>query len=333
MEKVRFLSRAENYPEAPERVEAKETHMSWVFLTTTQAFKLKKPVRTKFLDYSTLEARRYTVEEEVRLNRRLAPGVYQGVVPLTVDPNGQLQFDGRGEVVDWLVKMSRLRSERMLDHAIATRSVTAEDTRRIGEVLASFYRSASAVEMSFADYRAALEAEVQANRSELSARADDRLLVERVDQIAVAQLGFLVSQREMFDGRVAAGRVVEGHGDLRPEHISVETPPVVIDCLEFSKSLRTLDAASELTFLWLECERLGAPEIGRTIFDTYCRASGDSPPPALIRFYKSWHACVRAKVAVWHLNDHGLNHPEKWISKAADYLRLAWSNLPFDARP
>lgn len=305
--------------------------MSWVFLTALHAFKLKKPVRYEFLDYSTLEARRKTVEEEVRLNRRLAPAVYQGVVPLTVDSTGQLQLDGRGEVVDWLVKMWRLRPESMLDHAIAKHLVTAADTRRVGEMLASFYRAAPALAMSSADYRAALGAEVQANRRELAARPDYRLSIERVDLISTAQWEFLEQEREIFDARVAAGRVVEGHGDLRPEHISLE-PPVVIDCLEFSRSLRILDAASELTFLWLECERLGAPEIGRAIFEVYCRASGDSPPTALIRFYKSWHACVRAKVAVWHLKDHGLNHPAKWIGKAAHYLRLASSNLPFDAR-
>lgn len=306
--------------------------MSWVFLTDIHAYKLKKPVRYEFLDYSTLEARRRTCEEEVRLNRRLAADVYCGIVPLTLTAQSNLQLEGEGEVIDWLVKMRRLPDDRMLDHAIATRTATEEDARKVGAVLATFYRNAPAVAMTASDYRGRLAEEISSSRQEL-ARPGYRLPVDSLDAIATAQLKFLEHEPEMFDERVAAGKVVEAHGDLRPEHICLEGTPVIIDCLEFNRALRILDVASELAFLWLECERLGAPEIGRVIFETYCRTTGDRPPPRLIGFYKGWHACVRAKVAVWHLKDHAVNHPAKWIEKAGHYLRLAAASISVEPAP
>ena len=109
--KVAFLKQPQTYPDHPPRVETIETHMSWVFLTPQHAFKLKKPVRYDYLDFSTLAARKKNCEEEVRLNQRLAPGVYRGVVALTMDARGEARIDGQGEVVDWLVKMRRLSAE------------------------------------------------------------------------------------------------------------------------------------------------------------------------------------------------------------------------------
>ena len=116
---VDFLSTPASYPEGTRSVETQETHMSWVFLTDRYAFKLKKPVRTSFLDFSTAERRRRFCEEEVRLNERLAPGIYRGVVPLGLDRSGNLQI-GEGQAVDFLVQMIRLPTAATLDHAIRT---------------------------------------------------------------------------------------------------------------------------------------------------------------------------------------------------------------------
>src|SRR5262249_26377306 len=116
----------------------------------------------------------------------------------------------------------------------------------------------------------------------------------------------------LFEKRLDAGKIIEGHGDLRPEHICLENHPVIIDCLEFNRSLRLHDPVSELTFLNLECCRLGAPEIGRLILDTYLQQTGDDPPPELFHFYKTYHASVRAKVAIWHLRDSAVRDTQKW---------------------
>ena len=127
----------------------------------------------------------------------------------------------------------------------------------------------------------------------------------------------------LFDERARTGRIVEGHGDLRPEHICLLPEPQIIDCLEFSRDFRILDPADELAFLALECERLGAPGLKRTIFDAYTEFSGDAPPATLVHFYQSYRACMRAKIALWHLKEPALRDSRIWPAQARDYLRLA----------
>jgi aminoglycoside phosphotransferase family enzyme len=294
--------------------------MSWVFLTDAEAWKLKKPVRYDYLDFSTPEARRRNCEEEVRLNRRLSPEVYLGLAPLTIDARGDLQLAGKGEVIDWLVRMRRLPADRMLDRAIGDRTVSAADARKVGALLARFYKQAPPVAMTASEYRSRLAADVLASRQEL-ANPEYGLPVDLLESIASAQLAFLKQESELFDDRARAGKIIEAHGDLRPEHICLEREPVIIDCLEFNRDFRILDPASELAFLALECERLGAPWVGDLILATYRDETGDRPPERLLVFYKSYHACLRAKIAVWHLKDH--EDWAKWTNKATRYLRLA----------
>ncbi|HYP37060.1 MAG TPA: hypothetical protein VEQ62_12050, partial [Stellaceae bacterium] len=123
--------------------------------------------------------------------------------------------------------------------------------------------------------------------------------------------------------RLEARRVVEGHGDLRPEHICLGSTPRIIDCLEFRPDLRCLDPVDELAFLAMECERLGARSIGRVLFHHYCRRTGDCPPPVLIAFYKAIGALIRARIAILHLQEMPVRDPAKWPKRAAEYLKIA----------
>jgi aminoglycoside phosphotransferase family enzyme len=296
--------------------------MAWVFLTDTQAWKLKKPVRYDYLDFSTPEARRGDCEEEVRLNHRLAPNVYYGVVPLTINTQGDLQLDGRGEAIDWLVRMRRLPVDSFLDRAIVNRTVSAADVRKVGVMLARFYKQSPPVTITTSEYQKRLTDDVHANQRELAKQEYD-LPINLLGSITRAQLTFLERKQELFDDRVRRGKIIEAHGDLRPEHVCLESEPVIIDCLEFNRDFRILDPVSELAFMALECERLGAPHVGDLILETYSDETGDRPPVQLLMFYKSYHACLRAKIAVWHLKDHGVNHPTKWTERARHYLHLA----------
>jgi aminoglycoside phosphotransferase family enzyme len=324
--KVAFLSCPESYPTPPPRVEVVETHMSWVFLTDRHAYKLKKPIHSDCLDFRTLDARRQNCEAEVRLNRRLAANVYEGLVPLRLDPQGQLQLAGTGETVDWLVKMRRLPAARMLDCVIVQGTVHATDVRKVGSLLARCYLQTPSVAMAPATYRRRLADNVQANRRELM-KPVYGLSTALVEAVLLAQLAFLEQEPTLFDRRVHAGWILEAHGDLRPEHICLEDEPVIIDCLEFNRELRILDTLSELAFLALECERLGAPAVGARILEVYRTATGDTPPARLLTFYKSYHAALRAKIAIWHLRDPEVRHPATWTDKAQQYLRLA-AQLP-----
>ena len=306
--------------------------------------------------------------EEVRLNRRLAPHVYLGLVAVRQDVDGQFWLDEsklasaepspagreqdegeailqepphpnplpRGEgvepnVVDWLVKMHRLPEEVTLQSLIRAGTATDEVAAAIAQRLAEFYRQSTPLSIAPAQYRSEIERHVRANRAELL--KPEHGLNAAIKRIHGSQLRLLALRPELFEDRASSGRVVDGHGDLRPEHIYVGQPlrgwhaglgetgilvpansVVVIDCIEFNAEFRHLDWADELSFLATECDFAEAEamsgshsprpslqgresEAGRRIFEQTLTALGDQPPAELIAFYRSYRACVRAKVA------------------------------------
>lgn len=323
-EKVALLRKPGVYPGEVRQVEVIETHFSWVFLTERNVYKLKKPVRYHGLDLTTLAARRHNCEQEVMLNRRLAPDVYLGAVALTSTDHSGLELDGRGPVVDWLVVMRRLPAERMLDAAIRAGTVSADEVRKFSLLLADFYRRAAPVTLDPDAYRQRFATAVQANHVELTAPAY-RLPGEQIAALTRAQERFLHDRGELLVRRARTGRIVDAHGDLRPEHICLTPDPVIIDCLEFDPELRRLDPADELAYLALECERLGAPALGADVLRHYREATGDDCPDALIHFYTVFRACLRAKIAIWHLADCAPAERDHWSERARSYLDLAAS--------
>jgi aminoglycoside phosphotransferase family enzyme len=325
-DKVAWLRRADGYAEPATRLEAIETHMSWVFLTDRHAYKMKKPVRHAFLDFSTLDARKRDCEEELRLNRRLAPDVYLDVVPLTADAAGRLALAGEDAPVEWLVKMRRLPRDRMLDAALARGDLRDEQIAALAEVLAGFYRSLAPIALSLAQYRERLAGDIDACRKEL-AEPVHQLPAESFAATVETMLAFVARESELFHARLQTGRIVEGHGDLRPEHVCLLERPVVIDCLEFNRDFRVLDVADELAYLAMECARLGAPRVGEAIFMACCERMGDRVPPRLYHFYCAYRALVRAKIAAWHAYDVPATELEKWRTRTRQYLALAASHV------
>jgi uncharacterized protein len=318
--KVAALKERSLYPERPASVEFVETHMSCVFLTDAFAYKLKKPVRYEFLDFTTMAQRRLSCEEELRLNRRLAPDVYLAVVPLTVHANGALALDGVGLQVDWLVKMRRLSASRMLDAAIASNALSDEDVDGVAGVLARFYAAAEPVATDPLAYPRRFERDIELSRRELLAHG---LSLDEIDAPLTLQLRFLKGRRHLLERRALDGRIIEGHGDLRPEHVHLGPPPRIIDCLEFNRALRLVDPVDEICFLTMECERLGAALAGERVLAAYGAATGDRPPAQLALFYKSFRACLRARLAIWHLRDEVIDNPAKWVARAREYVQLS----------
>lgn len=320
--KVTFLQQPQVYTERPRYVETIETHMSWVFLTPQHAYKLKKPVRYDYLDFSTVAARKTNCFEEQRLNQRLAPGVYLDVVPLTLNRGGEMRLRGEGEIIDWLVMMRRLPKQRMLDYLIRQHVLEPVETHAVAEELARFYSENAALDIDGEEYRRQYEYKVRTNY-EVLAEPVYGLPLDLVKTVYRAQQNFLRQNGELLERRATDGRITEGHGDLRPEHVCVESPPVIFDRLEFNRAFRIIDAADELAFLAMECERLGAPQVEQELFQVYRRITGDHPPPQLVHFYKAHRACVRARLAIWHLRDLGPDTWPRWRAIAEGYLRLA----------
>jgi aminoglycoside phosphotransferase family enzyme len=293
--------------------------MAWVFLAGDRAYKLKKPVRYPFLDYGTLEARRRICDEEVRLNRRLAPDVYLGVARLSVEADGSLAINGKGSAVDWLVEMRRLPDTLMLDHAIMSDAVPRGAVEAVADRLTHFYQEAPAVNVDPAEHVARFVRELGKSREVLATKSFDSL-AERGLRI-LAQLEDLLNHTpEVVADRAAARRIVEGHGDLRPEHVCLSDPPVIIDCLEFSRDLRLVDPFEELSYLSMECAVLGARWIGPVLIERCATALGDRPSDRQLAFYTAYRASLRARQALAHLLEPAPRTPEKWIPLAHTYL-------------
>ncbi len=311
--KLAFLRRA--------GVEVIETHFAWIFLTSTHAYKMKKPDRHVW-DYRLLEVREQGCRTELRLNRRLAPSIYLEVVPLSCTPDGHLVLGRGGRVVDWLIKMRRLPAERALDVTLrATARIGSREQHGLIELLAGFYRAAAREPLTANGYLRSLRSRIAGNGADLSA-PELRVNSMWLQQILRRQRQF-VSEHESLLGERAA-RLVDAHGDLRPEHIFLGSPagaPCIIDCLEFDARLRRLDPAEEMAFLMLECRRLDAGELAEQLGAGVMAALGDLVPPELIHFYMSCQALNRAKVAAWHLRDkRGPRRARHWKAKTESYL-------------
>jgi uncharacterized protein len=318
-DKLEFLRDPASYPDPTRSVEVRQTHMSCVFLTDRFVYKMKKPVKLAYLDFSTLESRRHFCLESLRLNRRLAAAVYLDVVPLTRERRGRLELAGHGEPVEWLERMLRLPDARMLDQVLLSGRDGARQAAPAARLMAAFYRRCPRLTL---DPAAHVDATARAVDDNCRALTDPRYRLDtaRVRMLQAVLQRTLTDRRDRFLRRVADGHLVEGHGDLRPEHVCLTDPPVVIDCLEFSRALRIVDPVDELAYLALECDRLGA-DLDRVLFDAYQEATGDVPPPGLTGFFKVHRAMLRAKLAVWHPADPG--DPDRWLRRAEAYLHLA----------
>ena len=319
--KVGFLSRPESYRPGVGRVECRETHMSWVFLAGERVYKLKKPVRFPYLDFSTLARREAACRAELRLNRRLAPDIYLDVVPLTATPAG-LAIGGQGAIVDWLVVMSRLDLHLMLDQILLNGRLARGDIDRLGEVLAHFYRRVRPVFPNRAVYLNKWRRAVAENR---------RILLDRrfglpggeVRRIDRAQRDFLARCAPVLAGRVRAGYIRDAHGDLRPEHIWIGETIKIIDALEFNAELRAIDPLDEIAFLSVECDLLGARWVGERIRRQLAATLGHGAPAALFSFYRCYRASLRARLSIAHLLEPIPRTPDKWPRQARAYLRIA----------
>ena len=319
---IRLLRNPRTYAERTRTVEVVETHISWVFLTDHYAYKLKKPVRFEFLNFSTPRAREAACAEEIRLNNRLSKNVYLAVVPVTIDANGKLKLDGKGHAIDYVLKMRRLPQKLALDELIRQDKLSGSQLNALVDYLVGFYTQLPPKIVRPNHYYQNLLEHCRANYGVLleCAGKHNQLAIRRIHG---AQLRYLWLESERFLNRVRDGRIVDGQGDLRAEHVFLESPPAVIDCVEFSEELRQVDVIDDLSCLAMDCSRLGEHELGSRLFSAYTRQSGDHPPEEMIDLFKSYRACVRAKVAALYLKQPQVMRRRQNVRELHDYLQWA----------
>ena len=278
-----------DHPDRPLPSEVHETHVSTLFFFGDSVAKVRKPVRFGFADFSDLESRRIDCEREVALNRRLAPDVYRGTTTTTLE----------GEVLEHAVLMRRLPADRNLGHLVRSGAPVATELRRIAAVLADFHHRADrSPAISAAAAPGALLARWKATSREASPFIGTILhpsLQEQIDDLAAR---YLAGREGLLAGRVAAGHVCDGHGDLLADDIfCLSDGPRILDCLEFDDALRYGDVLADLGFLAMDLEHLGAPEAARQVLEHYEELSGSRIPHSLIHFYMAARAQVRMLVA------------------------------------
>jgi len=325
-EKLSALRDPATYNHAAHEVHALGTHYAWIFFAGAFAYKLKKPMHVERMDNRSLAARRHACYAELQLNRRLAPHVYLDVVPLLVSSSGTLSLHGAGEPAEWLVKMRRLSNSEFLDKRIRGQRLDLHDVHNVGELLAEFYRSRPASHLGEQAYFARLHSQVAANHLDMLSPELD-LPVELVHDVAHRQQSFLTRHASLIAERAAQQKIVEGHGDLRPEHIHLGPPTCVIDCLEFDRDLRLHDPLEELAYLLIECEMLDATLVGREILEIYATQNETGLNELLLKFYCSHRASNRAKLVAWHLRDPSCRTQSDWRTLAERYLLLAHHHL------
>jgi uncharacterized protein len=288
------------YPHHPAQIDFKQTHMSWVFLAGGEVYKVKKPVKYAFADASTLESRYFLSAEEVRLNRRLAPGTYLGVVPI-VDRGSRLALGDHGDahnpnVREYAVRMRRLPDDRMLDHLLRVGEVSPHTIDKIAHRLAGFHGAASSAMGSRYGCAAAIRGMVLGNLDESRPAIRETLGDPVVGPIHDYLSGFIRAHGELLDDRAGQGRVREGHGDLRCEHVCLTEEIDIFDCVEFDEKFRYGDVASDLAFLAMDLDAFGAPHLADELIRAYATETQDRALATLTTFYKCHRACIRGKV-------------------------------------
>ena len=318
------LSQARAFPNA-ERVSVEETHVSWVFLTEREAFKVKKPVDLGFLSYATLAKRKAACESELVLNRRLSPDVYLGVEPV-VEQGGTLfvgQREGEARVVDWAVRMRRLSDRDRADVLLEQGSLGPAEIDRLARHIATFHATAKngpSVEALGAPTRIAFN--VEENFAQTRTELTRFLRPEEAVEIVSWQRRFLREHAHAFERRVREGHVRDGHGDLRLEHVYFERDGAarserrvaaslaeaeirVLDCIEFDERFRYADTAADLAFLAMDLEWRGRVDLAERLLATYAAESGDYGLYDVVDFYVAYRAFVRGKIAVLLATDAG----------------------------
>ncbi len=276
-----------------------ETHISWLLLGRGEVHKIKKPLKLSFLDFSTPELRMHFCHEEVRLNRRLSPDVYLGVVPVTAE-GGRVSIGGAGETIDHAVRMRRLDEGRKMDRMLAAGRVDEGLVRGIARMVADFHSDAEPVRGQYGS-----PGLVWGQIADLGAH---RGTIERAsglgrwsDGILAASEAWIRRNRGLMEARVAEGFVRDCHGDLHCGNIFLEDGIRIIDCIEFSPDFRRIDVASDIAFMAMDLDHSGREDLSRAFVEEYVSRSGDTDARRLLPLYKCYRANVRAKIAAIEL--------------------------------
>jgi len=321
---VEALMKPEAYDEEPGRIELIQTHISFVFITRNLVYKVKKAVNLGFLDFATLEKRRFFCEKELQLNRRLCGDMYLEVVP--INRSEVIKIKGEGEAVEYAVKMKRMPQERMMNKLLEENKVDDKLVDRIAKIIADFHSKAETNRRisefgSLAIIKTNWKENFEQTREfagKTISMKNFRLIRERIDDSMEGNVS-------LFEKRVAEGRVRDCHGDIHSGNIFVTDHVYIFDAIEFNERFRYSDVASDIAFLAMDLDFKGRTDLSNFLVKKYIKYSEDQELTKLLPFYKCYRAYVRGKVISFKLKDPSVSSEEKnaAMKEAKAYFKLA----------
>lgn len=314
------------FPDSAAKPELIETHISWVVLTDHYAFKIKKPVQYTFLDFSTLAKRACYCESEVRLNRRLAPHVYLGVLPIVQTREGPVLRATGGEIVDYAVWMQKLDTQKEMDRLLVHGEVGANSIRAIARQLALFHLKNRLPDPSVTPVTIQADFEGIKDVFAFAEKQWGTTFLEQLQSAVTFSAHFLQEHHDYLLERSRLGCIVDGHGDLHSGNIFILDEPVIFDCIEFDDQLRTLDVLNEVAFLCMDLERFDRADLARIFMDAYVQyfpCMNDSRDQQLLLYYKWYRSNVRFKINCLHaMGSHSEKKRLHRLQKAEEYMQL-----------
>lgn len=317
-----------------------ETHISWVFLGADDVYKVKKPVCLSFLDFTHLTERKRICEIEVQLNQRLSHDVYWGVVPVVCSSSGVHSFGAStalggenpgSEIVDYAVHMRRLADADRWDVLLAKGNLTNDAVTSFAEHLAQFHAHCGTnAELQQLGLANAIRINVDENFSELGGALELHLPRAHAVALPLLQRDFLDQHGALFDARMRSGKVRDGHGDLRLEHVYAERSGIqVLDCIEFNDRFRYADVCADLAFITMDLRHHARPDLAEALAAAYAAKTCDFELYSLLNFYESYRAVVRAKVTHLALSNaqSSASSSERAHAELSRYLTQAFDAL------
>ncbi|MEM3379028.1 MAG: phosphotransferase [Candidatus Bathyarchaeia archaeon] len=320
---VDALMKPEAYDEDVGKVKLEQTHISYIFLTERFVYKVKKAVNFGFLDFTTLEKRRFFCEKELELNRRLCGDMYLEVVP--INKADAIKIKGAGETVEYAVKMRRLPQEKIMSRLLEENKVDARLVEMIAKRIAEFHAKAEtnqqiskfgALPIIEANWRENFDQTVEFIGKTVS-KEDFELIRSKVNN-------FMKRNAAVFAERVATGKVRDCHGDIHSGNIFITNGIYIFDAIEFNDRFRYSDVAADVAFLAMDLDFRGRADLSEVFIEKYVEYSADRELMAVLPFYKCYRAYVRGKVVSFKLNDPNVRSEEKDAAKkeASAYFKL-----------
>lgn len=299
-----------------------ETHISWVILTGRFAYKIKKPVNLGFLDFSTLALRKHYCEEELRLNRRLAPQIYLAVVPVTGTVSAP-HFAGQGPIIDYAVKMLEFPQRGLLDEVVRDDGLSMGQVDALADQVAAFHdKACKVVAHSKLALPESVARAVDENLDQLQPLLDS-VQMEKLNQLREWSKNTVSAKEQFIADRIRDGFVRECHGDLHLGNIAlVDGEPVIFDCIEFSSEFRWIDVMSDVAFLTMDFDYYAQHKITWRFINRYLQHTGDYRGLGLLRYYQAYRAAVRAKIAALRVAQRAVDAQTALLKKNEAHSRL-----------